>query len=73
MRSSLDNLSLSHTSKSRFGAHLLTCKFLMIFIQGGFFSSVRSSNSHPNLLLTHHPTPPTFSDHTGPQHRTFTF
>merc|ERR1712173_41635 len=35
------------------------------------FSSVRSSNSHPDLLLTHHP--PTFSDHTGPQHWTFTF
>merc|ERR1711952_12644 len=28
------------------------------------FSSVRSSNSHPDLLLIHHPT---FSDHTGPQ------
>ena len=37
------------------------------------FSSVRSSNSHPDLLLTHHLTPPTFSDHTGPQHWTFTF
>ena len=36
------------------------------------FSSVRSSYSHPDLLLTH-PTPPTFSDHTGPQHWTFTF
>ena len=37
-------------------------------------SSVRSSYSHPNLLLIHHPTPPpTFSDHTGPQHWTFTF
>ena len=35
------------------------------------FSSVRSSNSHPDLLLTQHP--PTFSDHTGPQHWTFTF
>ena len=32
-------------------------------------SSVRSSNSHPDLLVTH----PTFSDHTGPQHWTFTF
>ena len=29
-----------------------------------FISSVRSSNSHPDLLLIHHPT---FSDHTGPQ------
>ena len=35
-------------------------------------SSVRSSNSHPDLLLIH-PPPPTFSDHTGPQHWTFTF
>merc|ERR1711873_387278 len=37
-------------------------------------SSVRSSYSHPDLLLTqqhhHHPT---FSDHTDPQHWTFTF
>ena len=35
-----------------------------------FFSSVRSSYSHPYQLLIHHPT---FSDHTGPQHWTFTF
>merc|ERR1712055_712758 len=35
------------------------------------FSSVRSSNSHPDLLVTHQP--PTFSDHTGPQHWTYTF
>ena len=35
-------------------------------------SSVRSSNSHPDLLLIH-PPPPTFSDHTGPQYWTFTF
>ena len=34
-------------------------------------SSVRSSSSHPDLLLTHQH--PTFSDHTGPQHWTFTF
>ena len=38
-----------------------------------FVSSVRSSNSHPDLLLTHHQQHPTFSDHTGPQHWTFTF
>ena len=37
-----------------------------------FISSVRSSYSHPDLLLTH-PPHPTFSDHTGPQHWTFTF
>ena len=30
------------------------------------FSSVRSSNSHPDLLLTHQQQHPTFSDHTGP-------
>ena len=42
--------------------------FLIIFI-----SSVRSSNSHPDLLLTQHHHPPTFSDHTGPQHWTYTF
>ena len=38
-----------------------------------FISSVRSSYSHPDLLLIHHPPHPTFSDHTGPQHWTFTF
>ena len=36
-----------------------------------FVSSVRSSYSHPDLLLI--TTHPTFSDHTGPQHWTFTF
>ena len=33
-------------------------------------SSVRSSYSHPDLLVIQHPT---FLDHTGPQHWTFTF
>ena len=33
------------------------------------FSSVRSSNSHSDQLLTH----PHFSDHSGPQYWTFTF
>ena len=37
-----------------------------------FISSVRSSYSHPCLLLTQHQHP-TFSDHTGPHHWTFTF
>ena len=37
------------------------------------FSSVRSSNSHNDLLLIHHHPTPTFSDHTGPQYWTFTF
>ena len=36
-----------------------------------FISSVRSSYSHPDLLVTQQH--PTFSDHTGPQHWTFTF
>ena len=36
-------------------------------------SSVRSSNSHTDLLLTQQHHHPTFSDHTGPQHWTFTF
>ena len=35
-------------------------------------SSVRSSNSHPDLLLVQQQHP-TFSDHTGPQHWTYTF
>ena len=38
-----------------------------------FVSSVRSSNSHPDLLLIQQQQHPTFSDHTGPQHCTFTF
>ena len=42
---------------------------IMAFI---IVSSVRSSNSHPDLILIHHHHP-TFSDHTGPQHWTFTF
>ena len=42
-----------------------------IYIPKMIVSSVRSSNSHPDLLLIHHH--PTFSDHTGPQHWTFTF
>merc|ERR1719336_3120666 len=36
------------------------------------FSSVRSSYSHPDQLVIHQH-PPTFSEHTGPQHWTFTF
>ena len=43
----------------------------LILIVEFIISSVRSSNSHPDLLLTHHH--PTFLDHTGPQHWTFTF
>ena len=48
---------------------------IFFFFYFPFVSSVRSSYSHPDLLLIHHPTtpPPTFSDHTGPQHWTFTF
>ena len=45
-----------------------------IYIPKMIVSSVRSSNSHPDLLVTHqHQQHPTFSDHTGPQHWTFTF
>ena len=42
----------------------------------GFVSSVRSSNSHPDLLVitsTTTTTTPLFQIHTGPQHWTFTF
>ena len=49
-------------------SHSETTKYLIVI------SSVRSSYSHPDLLLTHqHHQHPTFSDHTGPQHWTFTF
>ena len=37
-----------------------------------FISSVRSSYSHPDLLVTHHQHP-TFSYHTGPHDWTFLF
>ena len=47
---------------------------LIFFFKSQFVSSVRSSNSHPDLLLTqHHHQHPTFSDHIGPQYWTFTF
>ena len=46
---------------------------LICFLLPTFISSVRSSYSHPDLLLIHHHHHPTFSDHTGPQHWTFTF
>ena len=49
--------------------HTVTTTGTSIFPLFALFSSVRSSNSHPDLLVTH----PTFSDHTGPQHWTFTF
>ena len=42
-------------------------------VNSSFVSSVRSSNSHTDLLLTQQHHHPTFSDHTGPQHWTFTF
>ena len=38
-----------------------------------FVSSVRSSYSHPDLLLITSTTTPLFQIHTGPQHWTFTF
>ena len=49
----------------RFNSVLLTLAFVGSF----FVSSVRSSNSHPDLLLI----TPLFQIHTGPQHWTFTF
>ena len=52
------------------GTHLF-CTKSQICLQ--IISSVRSSYSHPDLLLIHHHHHPTFSDHTGPQHWTFTF
>ena len=56
-----------HTSRHQ-KLHCWQFKLLHFFV-----SSVRSSNSHPDLLLIHHHPTPTFSDHTGPQHWTFTF
>ena len=52
--------------------HLCPLYLCLCFCIFEFVSSVRSSNSHPDLLLTQHQHP-TFSDHTGPQHWTFTF
>ena len=52
---------------------LCLCFCLCLCLSSLFISSVRSSSSHPDLLLTHHHHHPTFSDHTGPQHWTFTF
>ena len=50
--------------------HNPACKKWVLLLSW-FISSVRSSNSHPDLLVIQHH--PTFSDHTGPQHWTFTF
>ena len=52
--------------------HVVIDDDIYVVFDHHFVSSVRSSNSHPDLLLIHHH-PPTFSDHTGPQHWTFTF
>ena len=46
---------------------------LLVFIYLSFISSVRSSFSHPDLLLTLQQQHPTLSDHTCPQHWTSTF
>ena len=49
-------------------------ELLLLAPSGALISSVRSSYSHPDLLLIHQQHHhPTFSDHTGPQHWTFTF
>ena len=60
-------LFVSKYAKASSGHSILLQLYTNVFI-----SSVRSSNSHPDLLLIH-PPPPTFSDHTGPQHWAFTF
>ena len=53
-------------------AHTLTEPVVCHF--GHFVSSVRSSNSHPDLLVINTTTTtPLFQIHTGPQHWTFTF
>ena len=44
-----------------------------IIIPSILISSVRSSYSHPDLLLITSTTTPLFQIHTGPQHWTFTF
>ena len=44
---------------------VLKCFWSILIPIWSFFGSVRSSNSHPDLLVTQHH--PTFSDHTGPQ------
>ena len=62
--------SLSHQKrKKQIGSHI-GCPQKILFC---FVSSVRSSNSHPDLLVIQQHHHPTFSDHTGPQHWTFTF
>ena len=56
-----------------FSAHL-PCIVIFIKIMIMIISSVRSSNSHPDLLvITTSTTTPLFQIHTGPQHWTFTF
>ena len=73
----LSPFSISHLSQAgstrgpheRFNSVLLTLAFVGSF----FVSSVRSSNSHPDLLLITSTTTPLFQIHTGPQHWTFTF
>ena len=67
--SKLSFLHLSNPLSMKHGAVKRTTVYLSSIFK--LVSSVRSSNSHPDLLVIHHPT--TFSDHTGPQHWTFTF
>ena len=46
--------------------------FSTAILQSVVISSAKSSYSHPDLLMIHHH-PSTFSDHTSPQHWSFTF
>ena len=56
---------------SKYFSFFMAFSIIIIIIIITIISSVRSSYSHPDLLVIQHPT--TFSDHTGPQHWTFTF
>ena len=72
-----------HRLKSKPNEHLfaaaaryLSSSRLSLQSEGTLISSVRSSNSHPDLLVittTTTTTTPLFQIHTGPQHWTFTF
>ena len=62
----LDDISVCYEYISSHHSRLVDMHFVAVFLQKKIFvSSVRSSNSHPDLLVTqqHHPT---FPDHTGP-------
>ena len=83
-RSNIKEPGLTSMQKVRFSPSLIYCidscsEIEFWEVQFGaccFISSVRSSNSHPDLLVitsTTTTTTPLFQIHTGPQHWTFTF